>query len=100
MPGSGPWFAYGGPRPFTGYAVSDRPIDAERMCIIVANSNNTLHMNSGYCVELPTQEQALSFSYFVGLIRQSIFPRFMTSTSSPLPDPDAPNANFRIGGCG
>jgi hypothetical protein len=100
VPGSGPWFAYGGPRPFTGYAVSDRPIDAERMCIIVANSNNTIHLNSGYCVSLPTQQQTLSLSYLIGIIRQSIFPRFMPSTSSPLPDPDAPNANFRIGGCG
>jgi serine/threonine protein kinase len=100
VPGSGPWFAYGGPRPFTGYTVFDRPAEAKRMCILVANSNNTIHLNSGYCVDLPTPQQTTSLSFLIGLIRQSIFSRLVTSTSSPQPDPDIPNANFRIGGCG
>jgi len=52
-PGSGPWILYGGPRPFTGYRVSDRPSAATQMCILVANSNHTVQPNSGNCMDLP-----------------------------------------------
>ncbi len=53
VPGTGPWILYGGPRPFTGYRVSDRPQGATQMCILVANPNHTVHPNSGNCVDLP-----------------------------------------------
>jgi len=52
-PGSGPWILYGGPRPFTGYRVSDRPSAATQMCILVANSNHSVQPDSGNCVDLP-----------------------------------------------
>jgi len=52
-PGSGPWILYGGPRPFTGYRVSDRPAAANQMCILVANPNHSVQANSGNCVDLP-----------------------------------------------
>ena len=52
-PGSGPWFLYGGPRPFTGYRVSDRPAAATQMCSLVANGNHSVQPNSGNCVDLP-----------------------------------------------
>lgn len=53
-PGSGPWILYGGPRPFTGYRVSDKPATATQMCARVANSNHTLNgLESGNCVDLP-----------------------------------------------
>jgi len=87
-PGSGPWIAYGGPRPFIGYAVSDRPAGANRMCIIVANSNHTIHLNSGYCVELPSEQQTSSLSHFLTWIRQSILPEFNQSTPAMYPGPD------------
>lgn len=53
VPGSGPWILYGGPRPFTGYRVSDRPKAATQMCILVANPNHSVQPNSGNCFDLP-----------------------------------------------
>lgn len=53
-PGSGPWALYGGPRPFTGYSVSQRPPNATQMCARVANGNHSLNgLESGNCVDLP-----------------------------------------------
>jgi len=53
-PGSGPWILYGGPRPFTGYRVSDKPSAATQMCARVANGNHSLNgLESGNCVDLP-----------------------------------------------
>lgn len=52
-PGTGPWFLYGGPRPFTGYRVTDRPAEAQRMCVLVANANHSVQPSSGNCVDLP-----------------------------------------------
>ncbi len=55
-PGSGPWKltwgSYGDP-PFTQYIVSSRPANATQMCAIVANSNHSIQLNSGNCVDLP-----------------------------------------------
>jgi hypothetical protein len=53
MPGSGPWYVYGGPRPFKGYGVTQRPAGATQMCALVANSNHTVIAGSGNCVDLP-----------------------------------------------
>jgi hypothetical protein len=52
-PGAGPWIVYGGPRPFTKYAVSNRPASATQMCALVANSNHSVQAKSGNCVDLP-----------------------------------------------
>jgi serine/threonine-protein kinase len=52
-PTAASWILYGGPRPFTGYAVSDRPADASAMCVIVANADHTIILNSGNCMPLP-----------------------------------------------
>ena len=100
VPGSGPWIAHGGPRPFTGYTVFDRPVEAKQMCILVANSNHTIHPNSGYCIDLPNPEQTLSIPFLIGKLRHSIFSGFVSSTTSPLLNPDITNPNYRIGGCG
>lgn len=53
MPGSGPWFLYGGPRPFTGYSVYQKPKDATQMCALVANANHSVISESGNCMDLP-----------------------------------------------
>lgn len=56
MPGSGPWEVYGGTSPFTNYSFSDRPFDvygAEKMCILVANPDHSIRLNTGNCIELP-----------------------------------------------
>jgi len=53
VPGSGPWILYGGPRPFSGYSVSNRPAGANQMCALVANSNHSVQANSGNCMDLP-----------------------------------------------
>jgi len=52
-PGSGPWYLYGGPRPFTKYREIDRPSDATEMCALVANSNHSIIPESGNCMNLP-----------------------------------------------
>lgn len=55
-PGSGPWKlswgSYGDP-PFTQYILSNRPSNATQMCALVANSNHSIQLNSGNCVDLP-----------------------------------------------
>lgn len=53
LPASGPWILYGGPRPFDGYKVSDRPVNAYQMCALVANANHSIQLGSGNCVDLP-----------------------------------------------
>lgn len=53
VPGKGPWILYGGPRPFTGYQVSDRPQNASQMCVLVANADHSVQPNSGGCLPLP-----------------------------------------------
>jgi serine/threonine-protein kinase len=53
MPGSGPWYLYGGPRPFTKYSVGDKPSAATQMCALVANANHSIILGSGNCVDLP-----------------------------------------------
>jgi len=52
-PSTGPWILYGGPRPFTGYRVADRPQGATQMCILVANPDHSVQPDSGNCVDLP-----------------------------------------------
>lgn len=55
-PGSGPWKLtwgkYGDP-PFTQYGTANRPAGATQMCALVANSNHSIQLNSGNCVDLP-----------------------------------------------
>ncbi len=53
VPGGGPWIIYGGPSPFTGYAVADRPASATQMCILVANPDHSVIRGTGNCVDLP-----------------------------------------------
>jgi hypothetical protein len=53
VPGGGPWILYGGPSPFTGYAVADRPASATQMCILVANPDHSVIRGTGNCVDLP-----------------------------------------------
>lgn len=55
-PGSGPWKltwgSYGNP-PFTQYTLANRPSNATQMCALVANSNHSVQLNTGNCVDLP-----------------------------------------------
>ncbi len=53
VPGDGPWILYGGPSPFTGYGVADRPGGATQMCILVANQDHSVQLGTGNCVDLP-----------------------------------------------
>ncbi len=53
VPGSGPWFVYGGGSPFTGYGLSDRPAAATEMCILVANPDHSVIQGTGNCFPLP-----------------------------------------------
>jgi serine/threonine-protein kinase len=57
-PGSGPWKltwgSYGNP-PFTQYTVANRPPNATQMCALVANSNHSIQLNSGNCIDLPNE---------------------------------------------
>lgn len=55
-PGSGPWKltwgVYGDP-PFTQYGIANRPANATQMCALVANSNHSIILGTGNCVDLP-----------------------------------------------
>jgi serine/threonine-protein kinase len=53
VPGGGPWKLYGGPSPFTGYTVEERPGGATQMCILVANPDHSVQQGTGNCVNLP-----------------------------------------------
>jgi serine/threonine protein kinase len=53
LPSSGPWYVWGGPRPFDGYQVADKPAGARQMCALVANPDHTIQPDSGNCVYLP-----------------------------------------------
>jgi len=47
------WYAYSGSSPFTGFSVSDRPNGAAKMCILVANEDHSVQINTGNCYPLP-----------------------------------------------
>lgn len=53
IPFDGPWFVWGGPRPFDGYTVDDRPDGATEMCALVANTDHSIILDTGNCVSLP-----------------------------------------------
>ncbi|MCB0007391.1 MAG: serine/threonine protein kinase [Anaerolineales bacterium] len=53
VPGSGPWYLWGGPRPFNGYTTADRPGAATQMCALVANPDHSVIQGTGNCVNLP-----------------------------------------------
>lgn len=53
MPGSGPWFVYGGSSPFTGYGIADRPKGATHLCALVANPDHSVIPGTGNCISLP-----------------------------------------------
>jgi hypothetical protein len=53
------WYVWGGPRPFNGFLVSDRPEFATQMCILVANPDHSVQPNSGNCFLLPDSRQLL-----------------------------------------
>ena len=53
VPGAGPWILYGGPRPFTGYKLSQKPAAATQMCALVANPDHSVILDTGNCVDLP-----------------------------------------------
>jgi serine/threonine protein kinase len=55
-PASGPWKLTSGPygdSPFTQYGPANRPPNATQMCSLVANTNHSIILNSGNCVDLP-----------------------------------------------
>jgi len=55
-PGAGPWKLTGGSygaSPFTQYGPANRPANATQMCALVANTNHSIILNSGNCVDLP-----------------------------------------------
>ena len=50
------WKLYGGSSPFTGYSFGDRPFDAfgaEEMCVLVADAQHRVLLNTGNCIKLP-----------------------------------------------
>jgi uncharacterized repeat protein (TIGR01451 family) len=53
LPGSGPWYVYGGSSPFTGYGVADRPTGATSLCVLVANPDHSVIQDTGNCYTLP-----------------------------------------------
>jgi hypothetical protein len=52
-PAPGGWFVHGTGSPVSPFSVSQRPAAATKMCILVANPDHSIILNSGNCVELP-----------------------------------------------
>ena len=52
-PGKGPWTDYGGPSPFVQIKQSERPENADKLCVLVANADHTVQPGSGMCSTLP-----------------------------------------------
>jgi hypothetical protein len=52
MDGSGNRLMYGGPSPFSGYRIVDRPDGATDLCVLVANPDHTVNLDSGNCMPL------------------------------------------------
>jgi hypothetical protein len=52
-PGNGPWYLWGGPRPFDRYRQVDRPAAATQICALVANPDHSVRLLSGNCQILP-----------------------------------------------
>jgi hypothetical protein len=59
-PGNGPWYLYGGPRPFEKYRQVDRPDTSGMMCALVANANHSVQPDSGNCAPLPDVPVAIA----------------------------------------
>ena len=59
-PGKGPWYLYGGPRPFTKFILADRPDTSGMMCALVANANHSVQPDSGNCIPLPDVPVAIA----------------------------------------
>jgi serine/threonine protein kinase len=53
MSGGGNRLMYGGPSPFNGYRIIDRPANAAQLCALVANPDHTVIPDSGNCFKLP-----------------------------------------------
>jgi hypothetical protein len=53
MGSSGDRLMHGGPSPFNGYKVGDTPEGATEMCVLVAEPNHSIIMESGNCMPLP-----------------------------------------------
>jgi hypothetical protein len=53
MLGGGSRLMFGGPTPFTGYKTSDRPAEADQLCVLVANPDHSVNPDSGSCYPLP-----------------------------------------------
>ena len=53
---TGDWKIYDKPNPFTGYLVSDLATHAgaTKMCILVADAQHAVELDTGNCVDLPT----------------------------------------------
>lgn len=59
LPGAGPWWLYPtepgevGTSPFTGLPVADTPPDATAICVLVANPDHSVVLDTGTCLPLP-----------------------------------------------
>jgi hypothetical protein len=53
MNGGGSRLMYGGPSPFDGYNATDRPAEAAELCVLVANPDHSVILESGNCMPLP-----------------------------------------------
>ncbi len=60
-PGTGPWYVWGGPRPFPRFLQNMRPANATQICILVANEDHTVVPESGNCYIVPDVNVAAPF---------------------------------------
>ena len=59
-PGAGTWTDYAGSSPFIQIKESDRPATASRLCMLVANADQSVRLNTGTCSILPNVVAAVT----------------------------------------
>lgn len=53
VPGDGPWEVHQIDAVFQGFPVSEKPADASRICVVVANPDHTITVETARCHDLP-----------------------------------------------
>jgi molecular chaperone DnaK len=52
-PGGGPWKLYAGESPYDGFTANDIPANATEICVLIANPDHSVKLETGNCFALP-----------------------------------------------
>jgi uncharacterized repeat protein (TIGR01451 family) len=52
-PGPGAWHVHGSLAPYSGITVAERPAGASQLCVLIANPDHSVQLDTGNCYNLP-----------------------------------------------